>query len=177
MAKSVNFFMDSQDEHAFADFVVSDEKVVFIPQVSHDISPPEFRQLEQANTLKNPMALQIWNKSILPRLTLDQYAPGIFSANVSNNDPIIAFRRSFSQGNVLVAGELSAEMYSLHPSTKQLIFKGKDFEQWYNALARWVRRYYKREDKYGIYIGPSAIQAAKRGAIVLAQHLTAHGPI
>ena len=175
MAKGVRFFMDTQDEREFAESAIGDGTVVFIPQTSDRVPLPEFRRPEEANHLKHPTALELWNKAIIPRLSIRQYAPKIFGVDAGNNDPIIGFRRSFRYENILVAGELSGEMYALDKDRKQLVYKGKDFEQWYNSLARWIRRHYERDTKYGIYIGPSAQKMHERGEIQLAQAIMADG--
>ena len=168
--------MDAEDEREFAEFVLQDKNVVFIPQVSDTTPLLEFRYPAEANHLKHGTALRIWNKAICERLTLKQYAPNVFAADIGNNDPLIGFERSFFRVPILVAGQLSAEMYSLDAVRKQLVYKGKEFEQWYNKLARWIRRHYERE-KLGMYIGPSAHQAYERGEIRLADHMMTHGPI
>ncbi len=119
--------------------------------------------------------MQIWNKAICERLTVQQYAPSVFAANVGNNAPLIGFRRSSLHGTVLVAGGLSAELYALDPIRNQFVYKGKAFEQWYNQIARWIRRHYERDPKYGMCIGPNAQQLFERGEIQLAQFMTAAG--
>jgi hypothetical protein len=74
-----------------------------------------------------------------------------------------------------VAGELSAEMYALDRDSEQLVYKGKDFEQWYNSLSHWIRRHYGRDPKHGMYIGPCAQRMYERGEIQLAQALMEGG--
>lgn len=169
--------MDEKDELEFAEIVLSSPNVVFLPQVSNTNPLPEFRSLADANVLEHRLSLQIWNKMLTESLTIEQYAPNIFSTGCIGNDLLIGLSRSFSRGTILVAGEISAEMYSLDKISQQFVYKGKDFEKWYNKLARWIRNNYERDPKYGFCIGPSAKQALDRGKITLAQHMTLEGPI
>jgi hypothetical protein len=53
----------------------------------------------------------------------------------------------------------------------------REFEQWYNKLARWIRRHYTRDPKYGDNIGPRAREAYENGTLALAEHLTPKGPV
>lgn len=177
MGKSVSFFMDRDDEREFSTFVQSDESVVFIPQASDTFTLPEFRSPHEADRLTHKNALLIWNKRICEKLVVKQFAPNVFAADVGNNTPLIGFRRSSLHGTIRVAGELSAEMYALDSASSQLVHKGREFEQWYNRLSRWIRRHYARDPKYGICMGSGVRRAFELGQIQLAQHMTPNGPI
>ena len=176
MGKQIAFFMDKNDESEFSKFVLTTGNVVFAPATADTPTLPEFLCSEEANNQKNSFGLVIWNKAITDHLCLRQYGPGIFAVD-SANQSVIEFSRSFLHDKTLIAGRLWAEMNSFDKVNKQLVYKGSNFEKWYDSLARWIRRRYKRDPKYGISIGPSAHKAFEGCEIKIAQHLTVNGPI
>jgi hypothetical protein len=85
-----------------------------------------------------------------------QYSIEIFSA------PVIQLNRSFIRSDGLLAkGRIWAEMYRLVED--KYVHKGKEFEQWYNSIARWLRRNLKRVDEIDGYFGADALTWYKEG--------------
>ena len=77
-----------------------------------------------------------------------------------DNSPVIQFHRSRIQGFTLFRGRIWAQMYSClwAPELNDEVFeaKGERFERFYNSIARWLRRNYRRDPRYGFYCGPAA---------------------
>lgn len=171
--------MTAEDEREFAQFVREDPDAVFIARQTRTSKILEFSYPEEADRsehLQHRTELCIWNKRICGKVTMVQYSPQSFAVR-GINEELIEFSRCFLHGRTLVAGRLYADMYSLDEARKQLIRKGIEYEKWYNKLARWIRRHYTRDPKYGDNIGPRAREAYESGTLALAEHLTPKGPI
>jgi hypothetical protein len=178
MGKQISFFMTSEDEREFAQFVTEDPDVVFIPRQSKTSNVLEFLYPEEADHSERIQhrTLCIWSKRICGKVTMVQYSPESFAVR-GINEELIEFSRCFLHGRTMVAGRLYADMYSLDEAAKQLIRKGIEYEKWYNKLARWIRRHYTRDPKYGNNIGPRAREAYESGTLALAAFLTPKGPV
>src|SRR5579863_4279232 len=57
--------------------------------------------------------------------------------------------------------------YSAYSRT--LLTANKDFERWYNGVARWIRKNFARNPipLLGGYVGPAAYEFFKRGGLLL----------
>jgi hypothetical protein len=179
MGKQIRFFMTAEDECEFAQFVREDADSVFIARQTRTSDILEFflpEQAERSEPIRHKTALCIWNKRICGKVTMVQHSPESFAVR-GINEELIEFSRCFLHGRTMVAGRLYADMYSLDEAGMQLIRKGKEYEKWYEKLARWIRRHYTRDPKYGNNIGPRAREAYERGSIELAEYLTPRGPI
>jgi hypothetical protein len=176
MGKQVTFFMLREDEQEFANFVLQDRRVVFLPSQFATKQIHVYRNLTEASQPQYPGTLLIWNRGIGGELVMHEYGPGNVRIDKSN-EPVIEFCRSFQHGTHLIAGRIWAEMQVFDPSQTQVIHKGKDFERWYDSVARWIRRHYEHETKYGMYIGPQANKQYKSGKLDIAQLLTKPRPV
>ena len=179
MGKQIRFFMTPEDEREFAQFVREDPDTVFIARQTRTSDILEFSSPEEADRsecIEHKTWLWIWNKRICTQVKLAQYSPHTFAV-LGNNEELIEFHRCFLHGRTMVAGRLYADMSSLDETGKQLIRKEMEFQRWYDKLARWIRRHYTRDPKYGDNIGPRARQAYESGTLALAEHLTPKGPI
>lgn len=179
MGKQINFFMTAEDEREFAQFVREDPDAVFIARQTTTSKLLEFSYPEEADRsehIQHRTHLCIWNKRICREVTMVHYSPESFAVR-GINEELIEFSRCFLHGRTMVAGRLYANMYSLDEARRQLIRKGTEYERWYNKLARWIRRHYTRDPKYGYHIGPRARGAYESGTLALAAFLTPRGPI
>jgi len=177
MGKQITFFMNSDDEREFVEFVGQNPSTVFIQTHGDRQHFTEFRYPEEMN-LSNYLSSfwWIWNKEICGKLTVRQFKPDAFALDTEETSGLVQFHRSFPRGKVLLAGRLWAEMYALDRANQQLVYRGKEFEKWYDKLARWIRNRYTRDPKYGDYIGSGARAAYERGDVDIAEHWTPNGP-
>jgi hypothetical protein len=80
----------------------------------------------------------------------------------TSNAPVIEFSRSVVRSDGYIAhGRIWAEMYRLEGDA--LVYKGKDFEAWYDHIARWLRRNFKRIKGEDGYFGQSALKWYQEG--------------
>lgn len=177
MARGVSFFMDAQDEIEFVRHALASPSVVLLPQSFRSNSLPEYRSLEDADAGKKQFSLLIWNKELASNLRVINAGDSGIRYASPDDELLISFQRSCIVDGYLTSGGISAEMYALNGSKTGFVFKGKQFESWYNKLARRIRNHYARDAKFGICIGLSAKAALERGEFQLARHMTSAGPI
>ena len=79
-----------------------------------------------------------------------------------SNAPVIEFSPSFiRRDGRLVKGRIWAEMYRLEGGT--LVYKGADFEAWYDRIVRWLRRRFRRVEGVDGYFGQKALEWYREG--------------
>jgi hypothetical protein len=179
MGRQVRFYMMTEDELAFLQFVCQDQDVVLLASSSStprpeilENPPTSTQQRSELNTIV------IWNRDFpirdndIRELRSAEYREEIgayvetdeviYSVNRSNA-PVIEFSPSFvrSSDRQLVKGRIWAEMYRLEGNA--LIHKGKDFESWYDRVARWLRRNFKRVKGVDGYLGSRALEWYQEG--------------
>ena len=172
MGKQVRFYMLPEDERGFLDFVCQDSDVIVIAPSS---SAPKPRIMKDPiiSLVQNPELRHVlfWNtaysidKSHIRQLAMQEYSvtqaafvdTGAVQYFIETSDaPVIEFARSFiRKDGRLVKGRIWAEMYKLGES--KLAYKGKGFEAWYDKIALWLRRNFKRINGVDGYIGHKAL--------------------
>ncbi len=177
MGKQVRFYMMPEDELAFLQFVCQDQNVSLLASSS---PTPELQVIK--NLLSSPqqrselVTILLWNKAFpigdndVQEIHLTEYKEEIgafvetgkviYSINTSSAY-VIEFSPSFVRGDELVKGRIWADMYRLERDT--LVYKGKDFESWYDRIARWLRRNFKSIRGVDGYLGPQALEWYQKG--------------
>lgn len=178
MGKQVRFYMLPEDEHEFLRFVCRDETVVLLADRSHS---PELEVIE------NPFALAerrselqqilLWNTAFpiketdIRKHTLIEYKEELgayvetgeiaYSINRSSA-PVVEFSPSFiRRDGQLAKGRIWADMRRLEED--DLVRKEEAFEIWYDSIARWLRRNFKRVKGVDGYFGPRALEWYQTG--------------
>ena len=161
MGRQVNFWMLEQDAHEFAQFVLSEPGVVMIGRLSSD------RELHTLSELPCPperwwWALKFWNQGfpMEPKWVQIREGPDkdLFAFVPRDEDPVIEFDRSILRES----GELS----------QGRIWTGcrdEAFLRWYERIARWIRRRYKRIhewEAWAAYAGPQACEWHQGGGVL-----------
>lgn len=178
MGKQVRFYMLPEDERLFLHFVCQKPSVALLSSIS---TKPKLQVIEDPlNSLQPTTELRtilLWNtmwpirKDDIQKIFLKEYdieqgryvATGemVYSVNTSKA-PVIEFSPSFIRHDGrLVQGRIWAEMY--RPEPGQLIHKGANFESWYDQIARWLRRNFKRSRDIDGYFGPEALEWYQKG--------------
>jgi hypothetical protein len=122
MGKQVGFFMSPEDEQGFANFVLEDRRVAFLPTQFDTEQIYVYRSLIEANQSQISGMLLIWNRGIGGELALRKYGPGNVRVDRSN-DPVIEFIRSFQHGEHLIAGRIWAETKAFDPTGQGVTHK------------------------------------------------------
>jgi hypothetical protein len=80
--------------------------------------------------------------------------------------PLIEFTSSFiREGGILVQGRIWADMYRLEGN--EFVYKGDDFKIFYETLAKWIRKNYKRVKGIDGYFGKEALAWYEVGGNIL----------
>lgn len=180
MGKQVRFYMMPEDELMFLRAICQSEEVILLA----DSSPmPEIQVIEKENLLVSPQqrskltTILIWNRSFpIKRNDIregrlveyrEELGAYIETGDVlyfinSSNAPVIEFSPSFLRSDgELTQGRIWAEMYRLEGNA--LVYKGEGFESWYDQVARWLRRRFKRVEGVDGYLGPQALKWYQEG--------------
>jgi len=163
MGKQVNFYMLEEDEQEFVEFVLSDGKTVILGAGSLQETPPILDRLPVEDS---PL---IWRNDVYfwrrgyPLFTdygVMKAGPlqgqGVYFVD-SSQSSVIEFSRSLllTDKNMLTRGRIWAEMRRLEGD--RFVYKGEEFEEWYDTIAAWIRkRYRKIGTRPYFYIGSQA---------------------
>ncbi|MFB0534604.1 MAG: hypothetical protein ACETWR_06450 [Anaerolineae bacterium] len=178
MGKQVRFYMLPEDERTFLRSVCRDQAVVLLadssPEPKLQILENLLTSLQQRSELST---ILLWNTALpiketdIREVRLREYKEElgayietgkvIYSVD-RLNAPVIEFSPSFiRRDGQLVRGRIWAEMYRQEGGT--LVHKGADFESWYDRIARWLRRNFKRAEGIDGYFGPQALEWYQEG--------------
>ena len=140
MGRQVTFFMAREDENDFLNFVKGTGSVVIVPSVSasNDFQP--------VDTLPEPLSSDhwrqfwLWNRSIVPSF-LSEYVPekGNYLINGLLSS-LVEFSRSYVRDNTMYPGRIWAEFTVVDDETNDLGQKPREFKDWYEQMAKWIRR-------------------------------------
>jgi len=150
MGKQVNFYMLEEDEQEFVEFVLSDGKTVILGAGSLQETPPILDRLPVEDS---PL---IWRNDVYfwrhgyPLFTdygVMKAGPlqgqGVYFVD-SSQSSVIEFSRSLllTDKNMLTRGRIWAEMRRLEGD--RFVYKGEEFEEWYDSIAQWLRKRYQK---------------------------------
>src|SRR5437660_1498859 len=159
MGRQVQLHILAADVQQFLDFVQARDPVIV---TLRDSDSPEVNALADPSSVSRVMTL--WNQVLLSSLKRKHVVyPGRQYYSVESSSPTLEFSPSepyeWNGRPALVQGRLYA---SFENATK-------DYEQWYNALVRWIRKNFAKVPipLSGGYIGPAAHDWFKKGGLLL----------
>lgn len=146
MGKQVNFYMLGEDEERFASYLLDQAGAVLIGAGSLDGGVPFLKQLPTQDAppvWRDDLFLARPGYPVLMRRGIMRAGPlqgqEVFLVDGSNSS-VIEFTRSRLVGERLTRGRIWAEMTRLQGD--RLVYKGEEFEKWYDRIAGWIRRHY-----------------------------------
>jgi len=163
MGEQVNFYMLEEDEQEFVEFVLSDGKTVILGDASLQEIPPilDCLPVEDSPPLWRNTVL-FWRRGypLFTRYGVMKAGPlqgqGVYLVDLFRSS-VIEFTRSLllPDENILTRGRIWAEM--CRPEGDRFVYKGEEFEKWYDTIAAWIRkRYRKIGTRPYFYIGSQA---------------------
>lgn len=181
MGRQVRFYMLPEDERMFLQFVCREPTVVLLECIS---SKPELQvianPLDSLQPTTKMKKILLWN-TIFPieqndiqilRMRKYDEEQGVYvetgevrySIDVLNAHVIEYIPSFIRDDGQLVQGRIWAEMYRLE--NDKLVYKGTNFESWYDQVARWLRRNFKRAKDIDGYFGPQALEWYRGGGLL-----------
>jgi hypothetical protein len=184
MGKQVRFYMLLEDERAFLQFLLADPAVVLVKQ------DPTAREVQ---VLEDPLAhmqqrtrgdqVFVWNRAFpfhqdaihvhrVRKYDDDESGSYIETGELSFSiNPgltcVIEYLPSFLwRDGKLVKGRIWADMERLvygPDVTPDLVYKGAEFEAWYDSVATWLRRRFKRVKGVDGWFGRQALEWYRQG--------------
>lgn len=161
MGKQVNFYMLEEDEDQFVEFLLSKPGTVILGSASLQEMPSilDCLPVEDSPIIRRN-DVYIWRTGypLFTRYTVMEVGPlqghGVYFIDDSQSW-VVEFTRCFlrPEENRLTRGRIWAEMYRIEHN--RLLHKGEEFERWYDSIAAWItRRYRKTGTKPYFYFGP-----------------------
>ena len=163
MGRQINFYMLPEDEEEFISYALQRKGVVMIADPFESKSPNIISRLPEPFSKPFWHSVYFWNKNINGKLETKYIEKQGYFLIDSLMSSVIEFSRSFTRDNILVRGRIWAQLK--YWKGHEIVSKGKDFENWFNAIARWIRKHYQKISE-SEYIGPHALEWKKRGGML-----------
>lgn len=168
MGKQVNFYLLGADEQDFIHFVLGDSRVLFLGTPSFADSPRILNDLPSEYLPELDYDVYLWRQGdpLFLRHTIMTGGPltGREVYFVDSDSSVIEFSRSrlFAEERFITRGRIWADMQRLENGV--FVYKGEEFEKWYDGLAAWIRKHYRKiGTRPYTYIGPEAFTLYEQG--------------
>lgn len=163
MGRQVNFYMSETDEVEFIEYVRKTGKIEILP--SRMSSPSE-----RLDALPKPdpsiafCRVFLYNSEIQGKLAIEFIEQRKEYYVEPSKSPVIEFCLSTRSRNILREGRIWAELLIFDPEMGTFVLKSPEFKRWYERIAGWLRRKYKRVGSF--YAGPGALKFREEGGIL-----------
>jgi hypothetical protein len=165
MGRQVHFYMLQDDQFGFFRVVQDGAQAVIAVR---DSDSPEVLAASDVE-LGSGKTLCLWNRELLPQLKRKWIPePGYYRVD-GLNEPVLELVPSFT---ATWEGRPALGQGRIFGDFDPYLGKPKDFEKWYEALAGWIRKHYKKSQaRMGGYIGPAAHEFYRGGGYLLPNFL------
>lgn len=162
MGKQVNFYMLPKDEAEFMEALRARTEFIIIGSPSMTQTPTILDELPVEDSpvvWRDTVYLGRPGCALFTRRVTMQAGPlqgkALYFIDGSDSSVVEFGRCVLRDDGVLTRGRIWAEMRRLEG--KHFVYKGREFEEWYDSMAAWIRRHYRKvgERPY-FYIGPEA---------------------
>jgi hypothetical protein len=167
VGKQIRFFMTREDEGVFIGFVRSTGNIAILPYTSPSPSFPPVGKLPEPSSTKFWADFWLHNRDTSPEPATDFLSQQGYYVIDESRSEVIEFSRTVQEGSVLRPGRLWVEFKFLDETGIKLLPKGAEFKNWYESLARWIRRNYSREVDPDYYVAPDALRLIKEDKVRL----------
>lgn len=164
MGKQVNFYMLEEDELGFMQLVRAKTAIDIVGSASTSETPTALDHLPTEHSpvvWRNKVYLVRPGSVLFTRYVMMTAGPmrgqGLYFIDESRSSVVEFSRCILRPDGVLTRGRIWAEMRRLDGD--HFVYKGHGFEEWYDSIATWIRRRYRKVgDKPYFYIGPKACE-------------------
>jgi len=145
--------MTTEDEQEFMEFLRSTGDIVVLPlySVHKDFQPVE--ALPDPYSGKSWSQFWLFNRSVSKNLRIDLFSQQRHYAIDTLASSVIEFSRSSVKDRMMGRGRIWADFTYFDSEKKVILLKEPAFKEWYETIARWIRKRYKHVD-WLIYAGP-----------------------
>lgn len=171
MGKQINFYMDHIDEREFLDTIFQNDPVlVIVGERNTQEMFPKFDSIEEVANFEDTekyYRFHLLRKDISQDLKVKKYTSYYYAEPF--HSLAIEFSRSKSFGVELQSGRLyisPADWWDNGLDQKKI----KGIVRWYDQLARWIKKYYKKIPNDFRYIGPHTLEQYKQSKIKLLEN-------
>jgi hypothetical protein len=165
MSKQVNFYMTSDDEEEFINFIHSDRDACIF---SDRIPAPEIKNLNRLPDRSMPgwFIVWLWDKENSPPPELKYIAEQRYYVVDFFKSEVIQFSRCIIDNNRLIRGRIWAEITGWDRNNPSItINKSEMFQKWFNRLSSWIKRK-STKNKVGDFLLPGAVEYERNGGVL-----------
>ncbi len=161
MGRQVHLHMLREDRDEFLKFAQSLAPIVLLLRAG----PSPLMQPVTADEAEKHQHVYLWNRAIAPHLRREwRPDPGFYGISVLQM-PLLELGRSLL---TTWQGKSALAQGRLYGVFDQDLEKPPDFVKWYERLARWFRKNYRKAPTgIGGYVGPAAYQFYEKGGYLL----------
>jgi len=154
--------MTREDEEKFLEFVRSSGDVVVLPYASPTQDFKPLQNLSDSPVPKFSGAYWLFNRSVSKNLSVRFVSTQGYYTIDDDRSSVVQFMRSGLRDKSIYKGRIWAELKYLDRENMVLLPKEAEFSAWYDAVAKWIRKNYKRLEHL-IYAGPGALKLIEEG--------------
>jgi len=132
--------MAKEDEESFLSFVRTSGNVVLIPSASTTDSFQPVDNMPEPFSAGEWRQFWLWNRSVAENYETE-FVPekGHYVINGLLSS-LVEFTSSYIRDNTMYPGRIWAEFTILDEVTNDLDQKSREFKNWYEEMAKWIRR-------------------------------------
>lgn len=160
MGRQIYFHMLPEDRDAFLEFVQRREPVIVTERSGRSAQIQPVKHLDP----KRIHFLCLWHRGFLPELKrefIPESDEGPYYRIDDFKLPVLEFSTSL---RTVWEGKPALGQGRLYGSFED---KPAEFEEWYEALVRWIRKNFRRSPAFGGCAGPAAYEFYKKGGYLL----------
>lgn len=164
MGRQINFFMLPEDEEEFIRFVKSTGEVIVIPAITNKMPVESVENLPKAFSKPYWFSFYFLNKNLIEEAKYDYIEKQKHYHIDESKSLVIQFHRGGIEDNKILEGRIwIATAYVIKDSSGELVWvqKSKEFIEWYEKIARWLRKNYLKNGS--IYISKRVLEWLKKG--------------
>ena len=152
----VNFFMTSEDEASFLDFLFSRTDTHILEGRFFELPNPT--PLASKDEISEGDIFTLVSKELMPELIASSCGPAGYLFDMFF-DPHIEFSRCRTSKKRLLNGRIYAKIGWLKPKEANVVYK-----KWYCSIERWLKKLYRRVDRTW-WFGPGAWEWSMAGGV------------
>lgn len=138
MGRQVNFFMTTEDQQEFLEFMRSDRQVGIVADSTPTSTPLLLDRFPQRGEPDWPK-VWLWDRDHSGSPSL-RYIKKQSYYTVDDKSEVIEFWPGFVDGRCLIGGRIWAESTYLGEDRASFVKKSEAFVKWFDRLARWIKR-------------------------------------